>query len=101
MIRKILAVCALALAIGATTTVVNTTPAEAKCKFNCGLAIGLGAGILGSAIVNSGRRDYRSDGYNHSPRYQRRSCRDVRRDCRHSWGYKTRRYYYCVNDYDC
>ena len=101
MIRKILAASALVLAIGAATTLSSAPPAEAKCKFNCGLAIGLGAGILGSAIVDANRRDYYNEGYNRPSRYNRYSCRQVRQDCRYEWGHGTRRYYRCLANYGC
>lgn len=101
MIRKLLAVCALAFALGAAATFVSSSPAEAKCKFGCGLAIGLGAGIVGSAIIDSNRRDYRSDGYDRPQRHRRFTCRDARRECRADWGHGSRRYYRCVDDYGC
>lgn len=100
MTRKILAALALSAVVAVGVATVGTQQAEAKCKFGCGLAIGLGAGIVGSAIIDSNRRDYRYEGYNRPSRY-RYSCQDVRRECRYDWGYGTRRYYRCMADYGC
>jgi hypothetical protein len=66
MTRKILTALALTAAIATGATTLGAQPAEAKCKFGCGLAIGLGAGIVGSAIVDSNRRGYYNDGYRRS-----------------------------------
>ena len=53
MIRKLFAALALTIGLATAATAFGTTQAEAKCKFSCGLAIGIGAGIVGSAIVNN------------------------------------------------
>jgi hypothetical protein len=106
MIRKIFAVGAVALAIGAATTVFGTPAAEAKCKFGCGLAIGLGAGIVGSAIINDQRRGDRGydDDYYGPPRtryYRSRDCGGVSYECRRSWGYRNSDYYGCMRYHGC
>jgi hypothetical protein len=66
MTRKFLTALALTAAVATGATTLGAQPAEAKCKFGCGLAIGLGAGILGSAIVESNRGSYYDDGYRRS-----------------------------------
>jgi hypothetical protein len=105
MIRKLFAASALTLALGAATVFVATPQAEAKCKFGCGLAIGLGAGILGSAIVNDQNRSYRSyeDDYYGPPRasYRGRGCGNVDYQCRRNWGYRNSDYYGCMRYHGC
>ena len=63
MTRKFLTALALTAVVATGATTLGAQPAEAKCKFGCGLAIGLGAGIVGSAIIDANRRDYYDDGY--------------------------------------
>ena len=105
MIRKLFAASALTLALGAATVFVATPQAEAKCKFGCGLAIGLGAGILGSAIVNDQHRGSRGydDDYYGPPRasYRGRGCRSVARECGRNWGYRNSDYYGCLRYPGC
>lgn len=71
MTRKFLTALALTAVVATGATALGAQQAEAKCKFGCGLAIGLGAGILGSAIVDSNRRNYYDDGYRR-PHYRHR-----------------------------
>jgi hypothetical protein len=66
MTRNSLTALALSAVVATGAMTLGAQEAEAKCKFGCGLAIGLGAGIVGSAIVDANRRNYYDDGYRHS-----------------------------------
>lgn len=102
MIRKLLAASAAVLAVGTATVFFAPPPAEAKCKFGCGLAIGLGAGLVGSAIVNSNRssRYYDDRYYEPPPRYESR-CESYSYECRRNWGYGNSDYYGCLRYHGC
>lgn len=63
MTRRIFAALALTVGLATAATAFGTNQAEAKCKFGCGLAIGLGAGIIGSAIVNNSHHGHHGHGY--------------------------------------
>ena len=53
MIRKLFAALALTIGLATAATAFGTTQAEAKCKFGCGLAIGLGAGFVASSLAHN------------------------------------------------
>lgn len=99
MIRKTLAALAVTAAVATGATAFGTTQAEAKCKFGCGLAIGLGAGVLGSAIVHDSYRHRHH--YAPPPRRYRRGCGYVRRQCARNWGYGNSDFYGCLRYEGC
>ena len=60
MKKTILAIAAAATIVVGTLSV--PTSADARCRFNCGLAIGLGAAVLGGAIVANSYPRYSDPG---------------------------------------
>ena len=62
MTRKLFAALALTFGLATAATALGTNQAEAKCKFGCGLAIGLGAGFVASSLAHNG---YYGHGHGH------------------------------------
>jgi hypothetical protein len=56
MKKTILAIAAAATIAVGTLSMPDT--ADARCRFNCGLAIGLGAAVLGGAIIANSQPRY-------------------------------------------
>lgn len=101
MFRRLFVALSLAVALGAAAITASAPEAQAKCKFGCGLAIGLGAAVLGSAIVESNRdRGYRARERNYYDGGGR-GCRHIRRSCARQWGWQTRRFYRCARYEGC
>jgi hypothetical protein len=67
--NKILIALATAATVAAGTVAVPDT-ADARCRFNCGLAIGLGAAVIGGALLAPRYRSYGVvEGYDPYPAY--------------------------------
>jgi hypothetical protein len=72
MTRKLFAALALTAALATAATAFTTNEAEAKCKFGCGLAIGLGAGFVASSLAHDGYYGHGGYGY-YGHRHHRRA----------------------------